>query len=389
MLSHRRVIASVLVFAPIFATAQASAQDVTTNQLKKDATNVPVELAPPATKNGVFASIRGDLTLSFTDQKSVVGQVDGSTLNFGVKVAAGADVIHDAHEWRNSVLLNAGVTKTPNIPEFIKNTDALQFESIYLYHLKPWVGPFARFRLETPMFPGADVRPSPTNYKITRQDGSTFETCDPDSGLACTTRTLPLTDGFQPLTLKESLGVFAQPHQSKPVTVEARVGFGAQEILADKQFAVTDIADDATNCPAGGTSPPGTKSAIPCVEITQLSDVLQAGLEANLEVWGTVYDDRVTYKVYGGILAPFAHGPLPKSYTDAGGKDEVGQLMNIDFGANVIFKLVEWATLTYELKAVRVPQLLPDTFQVRNTLMLTMGYGVDNKPPPPPAPPAK
>ena len=66
----------------------------------------------------------------------------------------------------------------------------------------------------------------------------------------------------------------------------------------------------------------------------------------------------------------------------------MGQLTNVDVGANVVFKLVEWATVTYEFKAVRVPQLLPDTFQVRNTLMLTMGYGVDNKPPAPPAAPA-
>lgn len=388
MLSHRRVIASALVLAPTFAAATASAQDVTTNQVKKDATAVPVEAAPAAPKNGVFASLRGDLTLSFTDQQRVVGQVDGSTINFGAKVDGKADVIHDEHEWRNSVLINAGVTKTPNIPDFIKNTDSLQFESIYLYHLKPWVGPFARFRLETPMFAGADVRPTPTNYKITRADGTTIETCDPNSGAPCATQRLPLTDGFQPLTLKESLGVFAQPYKSKPITIEARVGFGAQQIFAENQFALADVADDATNCPAGGASPPGTKSAVPCIEVTELSDVLQAGLEANLELWGTLYEDKVTYKIYGGILAPFAHGPLPQSYLDSGGKDEVGQLTNVDVGANVVFKLVEWATVTYEFKAVRVPQLLPDTFQVRNTLMLTMGYGVDNKPPAPPAAPA-
>lgn len=382
MLSHRVLIASLLVLAPICAAAEARAQDITTNTVKKDLTAVPAEAPADAVKNGVYGSLRGDVTLSFTDQQRVVGQVDGSTINFGVKVEAHTDVIHDAHEWRNSALLNAGVTRTPNIPQFIKNTDSLQIESIYLYHLKPWVGPFARIRLDTPMFAGTDVRPGATNYKVTRQDGTTFQTCDPDSGEACATTKLPLTNGFQPLTLKESLGVFAQPYQSKSVTVEARLGFGAQEILADKQFALADVADDATNCPAGAASP-GTKSAIPCVEVTQLSDVLQAGLEANLEVWGTTYEDKITYKVYGGILAPFAHGSLPQTYLDAGGTDDIGQLTNVDVGANVAFKLVDWATLTYEFKAVRVPQLLPDTFQVRNTLMLTMGYGIDNRPAPP------
>ena len=388
MLSRRRIPSSLLLAASLLAGAEAAAQDATTNTVKKtEATDVKVVADAPA-PNGLTASLRGDATLALNDNQKVVGQPDGGTFNMGVKIDAKADYLHDEHEWRNSVLLNAGITRTPTIPEFIKNTDALQIESIYLYHLKPWIGPFARIRLETPMFAGTDVRPGATNYKITQQDGTVVQTCDPNSGVDCTTTKLPLTNGFAPLTLKESIGVFAQPYKSKPVNVEARVGVGGQQILADKQFAVTDIADAPDNCPAAGD--PTQKSAVPCVEVTQLSDVLQVGLEANLELWGTLYDDKITYKVYGGFLAPFAHGPLPASYTDAGGQDDVGQLTNIDLGANINLKLTEWASLGYEFKAVRVPQLLPDTFQVRNSLFLTIGYGIDTKPaaPPPPAAPA-
>lgn len=384
MLSYRRCLLSVLAVSPLLVSASASAQDATTNTVKKEATDIKALEAPPA--NGVFASLRGDLAFSFSDTQKVVGQLDGTTINLGVKVDGHVDVIQDAHEWRNSVLINAGVTKTPAIPEFLKNTDALAVESIYLYHVKPWIGPFARARLDTAMFAGTDVRAAPTNYKITKADGTSTQTCDPNSGEACTTTRLPLSDGFQPLTLKESLGAFVQPYKSTPFTAEVRLGFGAQEIFAEHQFAVTDVADTAENCPAAGD--PTQKSAVQCLEVTELTNVFQAGLEANLEVWGTFYDNKVTYKVYGGILAPFAHGALPKAYTDAGGKDDVGQLTNIDLGANVNLKIVEWASLGYEFKAVRVPALLPDTFQVRNTVFLTMGFGIDNKPPPPPAAPA-
>ena len=388
MLGRTLAIAPALALACSLVSTTASAQDATTNQVKKDATDVKLEPAPAA-PSGLVASIRGDATLSLTDTQSVIGQTDGNTINVGVKIDARADWNRDAHEWRNSVLLNAGVTRTPTIPEFVKNTDALQFESIYLYHLTPWIGPFARFRLDTAMFPGTDIRPGATNYKITAQDGSVTETCPPNADPTappCATTKLPLTDAFQPLTLKESIGVFAQPYKSDPIAVELRVGAGAQEILADKQYAVTDVADDPTNCPAAAD--PTQKSAVPCVEVTQLSNVLQAGLEANLELWGTVYEKKITYKAYAGVLVPFAHGDLPQTYFDAGGKDDVGELTNIDLGVNVSFKIVEWATLGYELKAVRVPQLLPDTFQVRNSLFFTLGYGADNKPPPPPAPPA-
>ena len=388
MLTRRIVLASLALAAPLLLTVQARAQDATTNVVKKtETTDIPVALDKPS-PNGVFGSLRGDATLNLNDNQSVVGQPNGMNLNLGVKIDGKVDVIQAEHEWRNSVLINAGITRTPNIDEFIKNTDALQLESIYLYHVKPWFGPFARFRLETPMFSGTDVRPGATNYKITQQDGTVVQTCDPDSGEECTTTKFPLTSAFKPLTLKESIGVFAQPYKSDPISVEARVGVGGQQILVDKQYAVADLPDAPENCPAAGD--PTTKSAIPCVEVSQLSDVLQIGLEANLEVWGTVYEGKITYKVYGGILAPFAHGDLPVIYTAAGGQDDVGQLTNIDLGANINFRLTEWASLGYEIKAVRVPQLLPDTFQVRNSFFLTMGYGVDNKPapPPPPAPPA-
>lgn len=384
MLSHKTALVSLAAFLPLTVSAVASAQDVKTNEVKKELTDVKLEAPPPS---GVVASLRGDATFSLTDTQKVVGQADGSTMNFGVKVDGHVDVIEGAHEWRNSLLINAGITRTPTIPEFVKNTDSLQVESIYLYHVKPWIGPFARFKLDTPMFAGTDVRPSATNYKITLQDGTTSETCPPDPANPgqCATTRLALTDGFQPLTMKESVGVFAQPYKSDPVTIEARVGLGGQQILADKQFAVADVADAPDNCP--DATDPTVKSSIACVEVNQLSDVLQVGLEANLEIWGALYDNKINYKIYGGILAPFAHGDLPQLYLDAGGKDDVGQLTNIDVGANISLKIVEWASLTYEFKAVRVPQLLLDTFQVRNTLSFTMGLGIDNKPAPPPAPP--
>jgi hypothetical protein len=385
MVSHRRSLACSLVLAALSIAAQASAQDATTNTVKKDVTDIkPPDNVWP---NGVYWSLHSDLAFNFTDTQKVVGQPDGTTLNFGVKLDGHVDLLQDQHEWRNWLLVNAGLTKTPTISEFVKNTDSLQLESIYLYHIKPWFGPFARFKLETAMFAGTDVRPAPVNYKITRQDGTLVQTCDPNSDAACTTSKLPLTDPFQPLTLKESLGAFVQPYKSVPITLEARAGLGGQEIFANKQFAVSDVADTPDNCPAKGD--PKSKSATPCIEVTQLSDVMQLGVEANLEVWGTVYENKINYRLYGGILAPFAHGPLPKAYTDKGGKDDVGQLTNIDLGANLAVKVVSWASLGYEFKAVRVPALLPDVFQVRNTLFLTMGFGVDNHPPPPAAPAAK
>jgi hypothetical protein len=55
-------------------------------------------------------------------------------------------------------------------------------------------------------------------------------------------------------------------------------------------------------------------------------------------------------------------------------------LMNIEMGGQLSFKLVDWASLDYQVKAIREPQVL-DGFQVRNSLLLTMGlaYSAEKK----------
>jgi hypothetical protein len=62
-------------------------------------------------------------------------------------------------------------------------------------------------------------------------------------------------------------------------------------------------------------------------------------------------------------------------------------LTNVQVDANLSFHLVDWASLDYQLKAIRQPQVI-DQFQVQNTLLVTFGISYANRPAPKPAPPA-
>lgn len=321
--------------APLLAAAPAFAED-------KPATEqvfVP-KVEETGRVDGVASRLTVGATVAFGNNRSVVGQTDGSTMNLGMSFDSGVDYNDGKHEWRSTLAFGEAISRTPVLPEFVKSRDALTLESIYLYHLIPSFGPFARLSLGTSMFRGTDVRPETVTYLVARTDGSVD---------AITAEKLTLTGPFRPLTLKESAGPFWRPLTSEKANIELRAGAGARQTFAESQLAVSD--DDKT----------------PEVEVKELDDIQQIGLEGVLSFWGTVSEKTVTYRVGVEVMVPLAFSDLPPNDT----RSSI-DLTNVEVGGTLSFKLVEWASLDYELKAIREPQLL-DAFQVQNNLLLTMG----------------
>lgn len=298
-------------------------------------------------RSGIDWRINTGLTLSLANNNNVVGQPDGSTLVFGYKFAGGIDVRDSGHEWRNGLNIAAAITQTPLIDTLTKANDELLLESIYLYHVLDWVGPFAQFKLASTTLPGMDHQPAPVTYLIANADGST-ETRNADR--------LFLTDAFMPMRLKESAGGFIQPVATDPYSFEFRLGAGARETFAEGQRAVDDDDETAE------------------IEVKELDDVLQFGVEAVAEFWGALYTKRLTYKVGAEAMIPLANNQADDDDRNA------LDLTNVEFRANLSVKLVEWASLDYQLKALREPQLVED-FQVQNNLLFTFGLATGSKSP--------
>lgn len=340
-----RTTPSWLVAAVLFA-ASSSALAEEEVDLKQE---YVVEETPEADvqRSGVDWRLNTGLTLSLADNRNVVGQPDGSTLVFGYKFDGGIDVHGSGHEWRNSLNVAASLNQTPLIDTLAKASDDLVLESIYLYHVLPWLGPFAQFKLHSTTLPGMDHQPEPVTYLISNADGST-ETRNADR--------LFLTDTFMPLRLKESAGAFVQPLSKEPYNLEFRLGAGARETLAEGQRAIEDDADT------------------PEVEVTELQDVLQFGAEAVAEFWGTLYTKRLSYKLGAEVMIPFANNQ--RDDDDRSALD----LTNAEFRANLSVKLVEWASLDYQFKALREPQLVED-FQIQNNLLFTFGLATGSADP--------
>ncbi len=274
--------------------------------------------------------------MSLSDNRNVVGQADGSTVIFGYKFDGGLDWRGSGHEVRNTLEVAASVTQNPLVDQLTKASDGLELESIYLYHVLDWVGPFARFNLATTTMAGIDRRPEPVVYAVSHPD---------DSVSRHRTTRLLLTDPFKPLKLKESAGAFFQPFSEDAYNLEFRVGAGGREIFADGQRA---IADDE-----------GTED----IEVSELQDVLQFGAEAAASFWGNLYTKKVTYKAGAEVMVPFANNQDDRNALD---------LTNVELRAGLSFRLIEWAALDYQFKALREAQLI-DEFQLQNNLLLTFG----------------
>lgn len=310
--------------------------------------------AAAARPEGWTPGIAFGASLNLVDTRSVVGQMDGTTINFSAALDAALDFNEGIHEWRNSLKAGAGVTRTPSLDEFVKTSDGLSFETIYLAHLVEIFGPYARASFNTTMFPGMDIRPAAVTYSVANLDGTTTQYIG---------RRLALTDAFQPFSLREGVGVFVQPVKRDEITFEGKAGIGAQENIASG-YAVSDDA------------------ATPVIEVKELDFSYAIGAEAIANAWGFMDPGkRVSYSVGAGVLFPFKTSDLAVD-DDRGLID----LVSVEGHVGLNVKLFDWASFGYKLSVLREPLIL-DEWQVSNNLLLTIGAAFGSKAPAPPAPP--
>ncbi|AKT37654.1 hypothetical protein [Chondromyces crocatus] len=344
-------------------TGAAAALAVTLLALPSVAQELPKKLEAPKheylssgtsdRKDGLDGTLAVGAQFSVSDNRSVLGQTDGMSLLFGFKLDSTLQYNRGPWEWRTVIGMAGGMARTPLIDQLVKARDLATLDSTALYHVLPWFGPFLRVAANTTMFRGADVRPGETTYLIRREDGTV------DATVA---ERLPMTDPFRPLTLKESVGPFAQPVKSDAFSLEARAGAGARQSFAKGQLA---LADDA---------------ATPEIEVQEMSNAYQLGMEASLEMWGVTANKGISYRLMGEVLIPFMHTALPTT-EDRSAFD----LANLALIGSLSFKVVEWASVDYELRLVREP-LLVDKLQTQNNVLLSLALAY---PPPKPAAPAK
>lgn len=288
-------------------------------------------------------SAKASSNISFSSSQDVVGQTDGTSETYGASLKAEFQRNGNNDEWRNEGSLLATTTRTPGLPRFVKSSDELKLSTMYLHF---WngnrnFGPYARLEGAAPMFKGEDVQSTPKTYRVTARD---------QSSTAVTATSYRLTDGFKPLTTKESLGVFWKAVNDEKLKVELRVGAAAMQIAAGGQYTVK------------GGNPAGE------IVVQELDDVSQAGLEAALAVKGKV-DEKSAYELGVETLTPFVNDKPEGDDRDA------LRLTNVDALVKLTSKFTEWASFGYDYKLKLQPQLV-DRAQQIHMIVLNFNYNV-------------
>jgi len=263
---------------------------------------------------------------NFNHNENVPGKLDGGSLTGSLGVIFNADYRHGDHEVRNKISLFESVTQSPSFDEFVLTTDELRGDSLYLFNIDglPWLSPYANVNLLTNVFKGYFYPNNSADNKV------------------------QLTDPFGVIRLQATVGGLFKIYESKPVSLEGRVGFGTRQIFADDQFTLIEDASGATVPDA-------------------LSDTSMVGFETGLEAHGDILKDKIGYTAFARAFTPVSSDP-----EDDQDRDNIS-LSTREFGADISFKLVEWASIVYQWRSLTEP-LLVDGPQVNQNVLVSMGW---------------
>ncbi|MCB0390646.1 MAG: hypothetical protein KDD58_05125 [Bdellovibrionales bacterium] len=333
----------ILIF---FNLSLAMAQDtapapVTITDAKQADTNKKL-------KDGWHPKLKIKTNLSLGSSQSVIGQTDGDSKTLGASIDAGLDFKSGRNEWRQELKFSGATTSTPTLPRFVKSSDELGYSTIYLRSLAsyPHVGPYARAEAKTSAFKGENVTAQAKTYLYKLN-----ETTNINLG---SYEVFRLTDPFVPLTTKEAMGFFYKAIERENTSLEFRLGYGAIQVKTKDQYRL----DDDSN-------------TVNVIEVTSLESASQSGVEYGFVFKGK-WNETSEYSFVGDFLTPLG------VEIDSGKECEdcsTLELTNIDLKFSLTSKVNSWATVSYEYKALKQPEVL-DQFQIQHGLVLNFIYDV-------------
>ncbi|MCB0412786.1 MAG: hypothetical protein KDD50_00530 [Bdellovibrionales bacterium] len=283
--------------------------------------------------------------VAINSSKDVVGQQSGDSNTYGLELTGKFSKKTEKSEWRNGLGVKGATTRTPALPKYIKSSDELKIDSLYLYHLEsyPSIGPYGKFSAQTNIFRGDDVRASAVNYVVFDKNGNSLPG---QTGVD----SFHLVDGFGVVTTKESVGFFSQPVKTETSSLELRAGLGAIQVTASSnQFKV----DDATST---------------TVTVSEIAPYSEVGFEVGFEYLNQI-NETSKFNMSVEALYPFNTDKGTGSLKD---KDDV-EFTQVEGVIGYESKLSSWSSLKYQYKAIHQIKVVEE-WQVQQDLTLNFSH---------------
>jgi hypothetical protein len=166
--------------------------------------------------------VGGDLLWNRND--NVAGRVFGNSVALNAFLNCQVRYLNPRHSIYARLQIDEGLSAQPGSSSLQKTIDEVLLDSIYTYRLLPWLGPYVRFGLGTNILPERVIFAKPyPDVLIYDQRGTLLEWLRVEK--------LRLADSFDPLELKEGVGVSFDVDLSQIIDLHLRLGLGALEYL--------------------------------------------------------------------------------------------------------------------------------------------------------------
>ena len=172
---------------------------------------------------GFWASfiLGGDASLNA--RKSVVGQPDGTGYTFQVFLDTKLNLAIADNPLLFRLQVSEGQTHLPNLP-WQKTQDYAQLDALYIYSMRPWIGPYARIQGLTNLLAGSQYF-DPAVDVVTHDNQTGANTG------AQNVQSLNLSPAFGSITLKEGVGFNIRALKLIWIETILRGGLGLQQTL--------------------------------------------------------------------------------------------------------------------------------------------------------------
>lgn len=181
--------------------------------------------------------IGGDASLN--SRENVTGQQSGETLN----VRGFADTRINAQFFDSPFItileIEEGLTQPPGQPLTLTR-DRAELDSLYVYRMKPWLGPYIRFVAETNLFDGRENFNDPSPIRVIAAtpdaDGNDVVLRESDldtSGDPIPQESIRLRPSFGQVRMREGVGFNIRPIKTLAAEGILRLGIGARHVFTN------------------------------------------------------------------------------------------------------------------------------------------------------------
>ncbi len=167
--------------------------------------------------------VGGDFAFSRTE---VTGQQEGWTLALSLFLDGSAQLNADPHLWTTRLEFEEGQSRPAGQERFINQTDRLYLNSIYIYRLVSWFGPYLRLGAETKLLKRYAELSKPQDVQELDEDGNVVK-------MHKNVDRVKLGGAFAPTELKESVGGNFRIFRSREGELDLRAGVGAWQDLTN------------------------------------------------------------------------------------------------------------------------------------------------------------